>query len=72
MKGVNFMAVLKEAVEKQKLVQERKEYLINFLIDHEVYEAKDGRQLYELSYVELEQMYIEVRCRIGREMSKNE
>lgn len=66
------MAVLKKAVEKQKLVEQRKQYLIDFLIDHEVYEAKDGRQLYELSYVELEQMYIEVRCRIGREMSKNE
>ena len=33
------MAVLKEAIEK------RKQYLIDFLIDHEVYEAKDGRQL---------------------------
>jgi hypothetical protein len=60
------MAVLKEAVEK------RKRYLIDFLIDHEVYEAKDGRQLYELHLGELERMYIEVRCKIGREMSKNE
>jgi Fur-regulated basic protein A len=58
------MAVLKEAVEK------RKQYLIDFLIDHEVYEAKDGRQLYELHLGELERMYIEVRCKIGREMSK--
>jgi hypothetical protein len=60
------MTVSKEAVEK------RKQYIIDFLIDHEVYEAPDGRQLYELSYVELEKMYIEVRCKIGREMSKNE
>jgi Fur-regulated basic protein A len=57
------MAVLKEAVEK------RKQYLIDFLIDHEVYEAKDGRQLYELHLGELERMYIEVRCKIGRELS---
>jgi hypothetical protein len=63
------MAVLKEAAEKQKLVQERKEYLIDFLIDHEVYEAPDGRQLYELHLGELERMYIEVRCKIGRELS---
>lgn len=64
------MAFLKEAAEKQKLVQERKEYLIDFLIDHEVYEAPDGRQLYELPLVELERMYIVLRCQIGREMSK--
>jgi Fur-regulated basic protein A len=57
------MAVLKEAVEK------RKQYLIDFLIDHEVYEAKDGRQLYELHLGELERLYIEVRCKIGRELS---
>jgi hypothetical protein len=57
------MSVLKEAVEK------RKQYLIDFLIDHEVYEAKDGRQLYELHLGELERMYIEVRCKIGRELS---
>lgn len=60
------MAVLKEAVEK------RKQYLIDFLIDHEVYEAKDGRQLYELHLGELERLYIELRCKIGREMSVNE
>ncbi|AXM90575.1 Fur-regulated basic protein FbpA [Anoxybacillus ayderensis G10] len=63
------MAFLKEAAEKQKLVQERKEYLIDFLIDHEVYEAPDGRQLYELPLVELERMYIVLRCQIGREMN---
>ncbi|WP_240371708.1 Fur-regulated basic protein FbpA [Anoxybacteroides rupiense] len=60
------MAVLKEAVEK------RKQYIIDFLIDHEVYEAPDGRQLYELPLAELERMYITLRCRIGKEMSKNE
>lgn len=63
------MAILKKAVERQKLVQERKEYLIDFLIDHEVYEAPDGRQLYELPLAELERMYITLRCRIGRELS---
>ena len=63
------MSILKEAVEQQKLVQERKAYIIDFLIDHEVYEAKDGRQLYELSLGELERMHIEVRCKIGRELS---
>jgi len=66
------VSILKEAVEQQKLVQERKAYIIDFLIDHEVYEAKDGRQLHELSLAELEQMYITLRCRIGKEMSKNE
>jgi Fur-regulated basic protein A len=60
------MAVLKEAVEK------RKQYIIDFLIDHEVYEAPDGRQLYELSLGELEHMYIDVRCKIGREISRIE
>lgn len=64
------MAFLKEAAEKHKLVQERKEYLIDFLIDHEVYEAKDGRQLYELHLGELERMYIALRCQIGSEMSQ--
>lgn len=60
------MAVLKEAIEK------RKQYLIDFLIDHEVYEAKDGRQLYELPLAELERIYITLRCEIGREISRIE
>ncbi|GGJ68498.1 hypothetical protein GGR02_001855 [Anoxybacillus voinovskiensis] len=64
------MAFLREVATKQKLVRERKEYLIDFLIDHEVYEAPDGRQLYELPLAELEQMYISLRCKIGREMSQ--
>lgn len=64
------MAFLKEATTKQKLVEERREYLIDFLIDYEVYEAKDGRQLYELPLAELERMYITLRCKIGREMSQ--
>ncbi|WP_199426258.1 Fur-regulated basic protein FbpA [Thermaerobacillus caldiproteolyticus] len=57
------MPVPKEAIEK------RKQYLIDFLIDNEVYEAKDGRQLYELSLPELEHMYIDVKCEIGKKMS---
>ena len=64
------MAFLKEAATKQKLVEERREYLIDFLIDYEVYEVPDGRQLYELSLAELERMYITLRCKIGREMSQ--
>ena len=64
------MAFLKEAATKQKLVEERREYLIDFLIDYEVYEAKDGRQLYELPLAELERMYITLLCKIGREMSQ--
>lgn len=58
------MAVLREAVEK------RKQYIIDFLIDHEVYEAPDGRQLYELPLAELERMYITLRCEIGKEISR--
>jgi len=60
------MAVPKEAVEK------RKKFLIDWLINHEVYESKDGRQLYELSLGELEHMYIAERIKIGKEMSKIE
>jgi hypothetical protein len=60
------MAVLKEAVEK------RKQYIIDFLIDHGVYEAPDGRRLYELPLAELERMYITLRCEIGREISRIE
>ena len=60
------MAVSKEAVEK------RKKFLIDWLINHEIYEAEDGRQLYELSLGELEHMYIAERIKIGKEMSKIE
>lgn len=60
------MAVLKEAVEK------RKKFLIEWLINHEKYEAEDGRQLYELTLGELEHMYISERIKIGKEMSKIE
>lgn len=60
------MAVLKEAIEK------RKQYLIDFLIDYGVYEASDGRQLYELPLAELERIYITLRCEIGREILRIE
>ena len=60
------MAVLKEAIEK------RKQYLIDFLIDHGMFEASDGRQLYELPLAELERIYITLRCEIGREISRIE
>ena len=60
------MAILKEAIEK------RKQYLIDFLIDHGMFEASDGRQLYELPLAELERIYITLRCEIGREISRLE
>lgn len=60
------MGVLQMAVEK------RKQYLIDFLIDHGVYEASDGWQLYELPLAELERIYITLRCEIGREISRIE
>jgi len=61
------MAVLKEASDKYRIVQERKEYLIDFLIDHDIYNSQDNRQLYELSLAELERMYITLRCELGKE-----
>jgi len=60
------MAVPKEEVEK------RRRFLIDWLINHEIYEAEDGRQLYELTLGELEHMYISERIKIGKEMSKIE
>lgn len=66
------MAFLKEAATKQKLVEERREYLIDFLIGYGLFEASDGRQLYELPLAELERIYITLRCEIGREISRIE
>ena len=60
------MAVLKEAIEK------RKQYLIDFLNGYGMFEASDGRQLYELPLAELERIYITLRCEIGREISRIE
>ncbi|WP_155732475.1 Fur-regulated basic protein FbpA [Anoxybacillus flavithermus] len=37
-----------------------------------MFEASDGRQLYELPLAELERIYITLRCEIGREMSRIE
>jgi len=60
------MDVLQMAVEK------RKQYLIDFLIGYGMFEASDGRQLYELPLAELERIYITLRCEIGREISRIE
>lgn len=37
-----------------------------------MFEASDGRQLYELPLAELERIYITLRCEIGRKMSRIE
>ena len=60
------MAVLREAVEKQRKKQERKKYLVDFLIDHGILKMQDGRQLWEVPLSELESLHNKIRCEQGK------
>ncbi|WP_044741817.1 Fur-regulated basic protein FbpA [Anoxybacillus sp. B7M1] len=56
--------ILRKAVEKAK---KRKDRIIDFLIRNDVYESPDGRQLYELSLYEINEMYQKIK----KEREKN-
>jgi len=52
--------ILREAAEKVEVIKKarakRKRKLIKLLINNKVYEHQDGRQLYEMSSMELQQL----------------
>jgi hypothetical protein len=56
---------------KQK-VEERRRYLIHQLWKHGYDQTPDGIKTEDLSLGDLEQIHINVKCRIAREMSKRE
>jgi hypothetical protein len=60
------MAVLKEAVDK------RKSFLVQQLHKYDVYCASNGQAVENLSLTELELLHIQIKCEIGRELSKIE
>lgn len=54
-----------------KVAEERRQYLIEQLLEMDWECTSDGKQLFEMSLPELEQIHINEKCRIGREMSIN-
>ncbi|ASZ59910.1 MULTISPECIES: Fur-regulated basic protein FbpA [Bacillus] len=56
----------------QTTSEERREFLTNELIKYGQYESEDGRELDELSLLDLERLHINVKCKFGREMSFEE
>ncbi|HHY74062.1 MAG TPA: Fur-regulated basic protein FbpA [Bacillus bacterium] len=63
---------LRLAVKNNKnAVEQRRQYLIEQLLDMDYECTSDGKQLFEMSLPELEQIHINEKCRIGREMSLN-
>jgi hypothetical protein len=60
------MAVLKEAVDK------RKSFLVKQLHKYDIYWTPNGQAVEDLSLTELELLHIQIKCEIGRELSKIE
>ncbi|MEH7131567.1 Fur-regulated basic protein FbpA [Priestia megaterium] len=55
-----------------KAVRQRQDYLINELLQYGYFEASNGRQLYELSLTELEQVHIQVKSTFGKQLKEGE
>ncbi|PEE43865.1 Fur-regulated basic protein FbpA [Priestia megaterium] len=55
-----------------KYVRQRQDYLINELMRYGYFKSSNGRQLYELSLTELEQVHIQVKSRFGKQLGKGE
>jgi hypothetical protein len=65
-KGDENVAILNKAVEN------RRRYLIDQLMKYGYFKTPEGKQLYELTYTELERIHIDVKCEFGKQMSFNE
>jgi len=55
-----------------KAVRQRQNYLINELVRYGYFKASNGRQLYELSLTELEQVHIQVKSTFGKHLKEGE
>ncbi|MED4135747.1 Fur-regulated basic protein FbpA [Priestia megaterium] len=55
-----------------KAVRQRQNYLINELVRYGYFKASNGRQLYELSLTELEQVHIQVKSTFGKHLQEGE
>lgn len=56
----------------RQAVEQRKDELKSELMRFGYFKTADGKQLYELTLTELEQIHINVKCRIGMKMSEEE
>lgn len=64
--------ILNRAAQRQRAKDQRKDFLKDELLRMGCYKRSDGKQLYELSLSELENLHIEVKARFGKEMSKED
>ncbi|MGN8233211.1 Fur-regulated basic protein FbpA [Priestia flexa] len=55
-----------------KVVRQRQNYLINELVRYGYFKTSTGRQLYELSLTELEQIHIQVKSKFGKQLGNGE
>ncbi|MRX54810.1 Fur-regulated basic protein FbpA [Bacillus idriensis] len=56
----------------RQAVEQRKDELKSELMRYGYFKTPDGKQLYELTLSDLEEIHINVKCDFGREMSKVE
>lgn len=50
-------------------IEQRKDYLKSELMKYGYFKTPDGKQLYELSLAELEELHITVKCQFGKAMN---
>jgi len=55
-----------------KAVRQRQNYLINELVRYGYFKSSNGRQLYELSLTELEQVHIQVKSNFSKQLGSGE
>lgn len=51
-------------------VEQRKDILKSELMRYGYFKTPEGKQLYELTLSELEEIHIDVKCKFGKEMDK--
>lgn len=59
-----------EETQLRKAVRRRKKYLISELLKHKYFKTTKGKQLYELTLSELEDLHIKVKCQVGKKISQ--
>lgn len=56
----------------RRAVQQRMDFLKNELLRYGYFKTPDGKQLYELTLTELEQIHINVKCQFAQHMQYGE
>ncbi|MEH7236778.1 Fur-regulated basic protein FbpA [Bacillus sp. JJ1562] len=61
-----------QATQLSQAVEQRKDVLKAELMKYGYFKTPEGKQLYELTLTELENIHIKVKCQFGRDMVHGE